>query len=416
MNIRLKIIALICLTLSVVSCQKKDSYVINGKLSGIVENGRAMLLDPLTNLGDTAEMIDGCFQFKGKLDQPKMFRLYLAVPNTPPYTTFKSSLVYVENGEISCTGNFNEFEKYYDFTDTLSIRPVIKGSESNAFYEEYLQKARPYVNQASAISMNFVIDRVLPHEKTEEELKKAIQLQLKLTDLQEHRDEILDQFITENPQSQVAYDLAFASLSMDSRYEERIDESIAKAADYYESLAIPDQEKADKWITLFQNAGGYNQHQIDTLKVLAKNCQNFVKGAPFMDGKVSTVKGDTIKLSSVFVEGHYTLIDFWASWCGYCRDAIPHIKKLYNQYHNQGLDVVSISADDIIKSNKAWFKAMEQENMPWPQYQADFDSELFTNYEITGIPYIIIVNPEGNIVKTGIRGYDLDIVLEGIFK
>ncbi len=416
MNIRNKIIGLVCLALSVVSCQKKDAYIIKGELSGIVENGRAMLLDPLTNNGDTAEMIDGCFQFKGKLDQPKMFRLFLAVPNTPPYTTLKSSLIYVENGDITCTGNFNEFETYYDFTDTLSIRPVIKGSESNALYESYLQETRPYVNQASAISMNFVIDKVLPHEKTEEELNKAIQLQLKLTDLQEHRDQILDQFIIDNSQSQVAYDLAFASLSMDSRYEERVDESIAKAADYYESLAIPDKEKADKWITLFQNAGGYDQYQLDTLKVLAQNCQNYVKGASFMDGKVSTVKGDTIKLSSAFVEGHYTLIDFWASWCGYCRDAIPHIKNLYNHYHKQGLDVVSISADDIIKSNKAWFKAMEQENMPWPQYQADFDSELFANYEITGIPYIIIVDPKGNIVKTGVRGYDLDIVLESIFK
>ncbi len=416
MNIKFKIIALICLTLSVVSCQKKDSYVINGKLSGIVEKGRAMLLDPLTNHGDTAEMIDGYFQFKGKLDQPKMFRLYLAVPNIPPYTTFKSSLVYIENGEITCTGNFNEFEKYYDFTDTMSIRPVIKGSEANALYEEYLQKARPYVNQASSISMNFVIDRVLPHQKTEEELKEAIALQNKLMSLQNHRDQVLDQFISENPQSQVAYDLAFASLSMDSRYEERIDESIAKAADYYESLAIPDKEKASNWISLFQKSGVYAQNQIDTLKVLAQRSQHFVKGAPFMDGKVSTLKGDTIQLSSVFVEGHYTLIDFWASWCGYCRDAIPHIKKLYKQYHDKGFDVVSISADDITKSNKAWFKAMEQEDMPWSQYQADFDSELFSNYNITGIPYVIIVGPDGKIVKAGARSYNLDIILEQVFK
>ncbi len=413
---KIKAITIVCVLFLSVSCQKKESYILKGNLSGIVDKGRAMLVDPLTNYGDTVEMENGQFVFTGKLTKPTMFRLYLAVPDTPPYTTLKSSLVYLENGNLTCTGNINELEDYYVYTDTTSSRPIVEGSQANSLYEEYLKKVRPYVNQATAISMYFVTDTVLPHQKSEIEYNIALLLQRKLEKLQSHRNQILNQFILDHSNSQVAYDLAFASLSMDSRYEERVDESIARAAQYYESIPFPDQEKSNKWISLFKQSGVYEQNQIDTLIIMAQNCQNFIEGAPFMDGKVSTLKGDTIQLSSVFVEGHYTLIDFWASWCGYCRDAIPHIKKLYNQYHEQGFDVVSISADDITKSNKAWLKAMEQEDMPWSQYQADFDSELFSNYNITGIPYVIIVGPDGKIVKAGVRSYNLDIILEQVFK
>ena len=415
MNKILKIVAILLIVVSINSCQEKSSYTFKGELSGIVEKGLVRLVDPISNEEDTAEMVNGNFVINGQLEQPKLYRLYIAVPNVPPFSTLKSSLVYIENGQITCTGNFNEFENYYDYSDTTSIRPVITGSEANVLYEEYLSNVRPYVNQAAVISMNFVTDSVLSHQKTEVELQKAHNNQRKLLSLQKRRDQILNDFILKHSGSQVAYDLAFAAMSMDSHYEERIDESIAKAVSYYESISIPDSKKTANWISALKKSGSFNPKQIDTLEILSKRCLNFEKGAPFMDGKVCSINGDTIKLSSQFTEGNYTLIDFWASWCGYCRDDIPHIKKIYQQYHSKGLDVISVSADEINKSKKAWLKAMEQENMPWPQYQADFNSELFTNYDITGIPYLILIDPNGNIVKAGIRGYNLDIVLEGIF-
>jgi len=95
-------------------------------------------------------------------------------------------------------------------------------------------------------------------------------------------------------------------------------------------------------------------------------------------------------------KGKYVLIDFWASWCGPCRQAIPKVKELYEKYKDKGLDIVSVSIDD---SKKAWAKAMEEEGMPWQQLLSPDKNATMKNFLFSGIPTIYLIDKQGKIVS-----------------
>jgi thiol-disulfide isomerase/thioredoxin len=93
--------------------------------------------------------------------------------------------------------------------------------------------------------------------------------------------------------------------------------------------------------------------------------------------------------------GNYLLIDFWASWCGPCRQAIPKVKALYTKYKDRGFDVVSISIDD---SRQAWLKAMDEEQMPWQQWLSPDKQHTMKTFLFSGIPTLYLVDREGKIM------------------
>ncbi|WEK17522.1 MAG: TlpA disulfide reductase family protein [Candidatus Pedobacter colombiensis] len=113
-------------------------------------------------------------------------------------------------------------------------------------------------------------------------------------------------------------------------------------------------------------------------------------------------------------KGKYVLIDFWASWCGPCRKAIPEIKTLYSQYKEKGFDVLSVSIDT---DNAAWRKAMSEEDMPWTQVLSPDKNKTLADFMIMGVPTLFLVDKEGKIVEkyTGFSA-KLKTQLEDIFK
>ena len=100
-------------------------------------------------------------------------------------------------------------------------------------------------------------------------------------------------------------------------------------------------------------------------------------------------------------KGKYVLIDFWASWCGPCRQAIPKVQALYDTYKSKGFDVVSVSIDT---DKKAWQKAMDDEKMPWLQLLSDNKDKTMEQFQFGGIPTLYLVDPQGKIV-TKYTGY-----------
>ena len=103
------------------------------------------------------------------------------------------------------------------------------------------------------------------------------------------------------------------------------------------------------------------------------------------------------------MRGKYVLVDFWASWCGPCRKEIPNIKKVYAEFKDKGLEVVGVSIDN---SDKAWKKALEEEKLDYLQLgdPKNITSKL---YNYNGIPFIILISPEGIILDKGLRGNEI---------
>ncbi|MEC3908845.1 TlpA disulfide reductase family protein [Tamlana sp. 2201CG12-4] len=101
-------------------------------------------------------------------------------------------------------------------------------------------------------------------------------------------------------------------------------------------------------------------------------------------------------------KGKYVYIDVWATWCGPCRYEIPFLSKVEKKYHgNKDIEFVSISIDKA-KDRDKWRKMVSDQGMGGVQLLADkeYDSEFIKEYGITGIPRFILIDPDGNMIKT----------------
>lgn len=131
----------------------------------------------------------------------------------------------------------------------------------------------------------------------------------------------------------------------------------------------------------------------------------YALGRTYTDFKATTPDLTQKALSEVVSPGKYLLIDFWASWCGPCRSAIPHVAELYEQYKDQ-LDVCSVSLDE---KEQSWRKAMEEEKMSWTQLWSDKEQaeDICKAYYITSIPRLILLNDKGEIICSTFRPDDI---------
>lgn len=128
---------------------------------------------------------------------------------------------------------------------------------------------------------------------------------------------------------------------------------------------------------------------------------------------MTSPEGKLITLESL--RGKYVLIDFWASWCGPCRRENPNVVSLYNKYKDQGFEVYSVSLD---QNKEAWEAAIIKDNLVWQGHVSDlrgWGSAATKIYGFSGIPYTVLIDKEGKIIGTRLRGPALEAKLQEIF-
>jgi len=125
------------------------------------------------------------------------------------------------------------------------------------------------------------------------------------------------------------------------------------------------------------------------------------------------VNGKAVKLSDF--RGDLVLIDFWASWCGPCRQESPNMVKLYNKFKNKNFTILSVSLDN---DPTKWKEAIQQDGLIWPTHVSDlrgWESGMPQLYGFDGIPFTVLVNPEGKLIAKGLRGEALASTIESFY-
>jgi thiol-disulfide isomerase/thioredoxin len=124
-------------------------------------------------------------------------------------------------------------------------------------------------------------------------------------------------------------------------------------------------------------------------------------------------EGDTIRLTST--RGSYVLLDFWASWCDPCRKENPNLLKAYNLYHNQGFQIFQVSLD---KTREAWIKGIQDDRLDKWIHVSDvryWNSVVVPLYRIESIPFNYLLDKEGRIIASNLRGEALQQKLAELF-
>lgn len=191
------------------------------------------------------------------------------------------------------------------------------------------------------------------------------------------------QIITSNPDNIVS------TILLGELFSSKIIEP-AQAQNYYEQLSnrLKEEPLSKQLIAVL------NQY---TVTEIGRKAPEF---------EALTPQGAPLKLSQTL--GKYTLIDFWASWCGPCRQENPNVVNAYQKYHDKGFNIISVSLDRP-GADAAWKAAIEKDNMTWFHVSnlQHWNDPIAKSYNVKGIPATFLVDKNGVIIARNLRGQEL---------
>lgn len=158
----------------------------------------------------------------------------------------------------------------------------------------------------------------------------------------------------------------------------------------------------------------YHHPAMQRPRHLLENMEKRAIGKRFTDMTINDMEGQPHQLSEWIGKGKYVMIDFWASWCGPCRQEMPNVVRNYEKYHAAGFEIIGISFD---QRDAPWKQAVRQMNMTWPQLSdlGGWQSAASGVYGINSIPASILFDGEGSIIATDLRGEQLGQKLSQLY-
>lgn len=175
--------------------------------------------------------------------------------------------------------------------------------------------------------------------------------------------------------------------------------------DQYYSTYVQVAEKLKKEWPDYSQADNFVNY-VDKMRLLAV-------GQPAPEISLPNPEGKIVPLSSM--KGKYVLVDFWAKWCGPCRHENPNVVSAFQKYKDKGFTVYGVSLD---RNREEWLQAIQQDKLTWTHVSdlKYWQSEAAKTYNITGIPFSLLLDPNGVIIAKNLRGAALHQKLEEIFK
>ncbi|ALO48896.1 TlpA disulfide reductase family protein [Hoylesella enoeca] len=357
-------------------------YTVTGKFPGL-KNGAEVALEVKQDGKridiSTTKVVNGAFRLTGHVAKPTLVQLKIndkAIYGDGEYAQDRGIPILIENTPIVVmAAHFDSIPRNYEYQSTPLFKEknvTVKGGRAQAQYDEwrkavYDAELQAWKSEHALQKYQFDTPRAQKDAEQEQRLKNAAKKDAGTVAVLNRT------FIEQHPTYVISLKLQRDQLENLFTYTD---------ADYDRMLALLKDNDDQMGYANFRK----------TIEGLRK----FTKGTLYTDFGVVTPKGQKHKLSSFLAKEKYTFIDFWASWCGPCRAAIPKIKALHAQFGTR-LRIISISVD---AKTEDWKRAMDEEKMPWIQLQAPKSSiqTLRDAYRLTAIPNLLILDPEGHVI------------------
>jgi peroxiredoxin len=359
------------------SCKNKDEFQINGKLYSALGLQKIYLF-ATDSLGQMMP-IDSTF-----LDEEQAFKFKHKASDNPDFY----QIVAGQRSFMLIASNGNDIDFKADLSNPNS-EYQLSGSDESEKITAYNKINAVFSNQIGQLSTQY--GKLIENNPNQREALIS-DFNVKSEKLTNPFLEKSYQFIQQNKTSLTAFFAANMMLGMQAtNYEIKLYEFSKES-----SLLFP-KNKAVQAFT-------------QQMEVIAKTSVG--KMAP--DFMALTPEGKALKLSDL--KGKFVLLDFWASWCGPCRQENPNVVKLYQQFKNQNFTVLGFSLDD---DKSKWINAIAEDQLNWYHVSElkQWDAPVARLYNINAIPASFLINPEGKIIAKNLRGDALsDFLTQSLIK
>lgn len=377
-----------------------NQYQIKGNIAGQAEGMKVYLQTatyPESKIVDSTVIRNGKFIFNGKLDGPAKYSVI--IDKTPKgqkssERNWLRSSFYLENAVINYSGHIDSLPGYYFSSKKVVRKPVITGSANQDLQLKYEADLKELNTEKSRLYELYMKEYHMPSLSGTFNTKEGIALVNQINTLDKEIKVASFDFLLKHLGTVFAYDKVFENFQ-----------------GMYVSLTVDEIDQ----LVGFMEKEWKGTKKMDEFKEVARIAKKTAIGVKYQDLQLTDLNGNKVNLSKYIKKGEYVMLEFWASWCGPCRAEIPHIKHVNEKYKNKGFKILSISIDE---REQDWKKAMKEEGMDWIQLndRLGFKGTACKTYNIGGVPYCLLLDKEGRIMKTEMRGAYLDAALEEIFK
>jgi len=370
--------AFIFTILILAGCQQKKygAFVVVGRIENAAMDRIALQEIPFSGeqpltLDSATLKKDGTFELRAMAKEEGLYRLVFA--------DGKQVLLVNDGNSIKVKLDINNFRNY-----------TIQGSEASSQLHTLME--RLWQKDSVYFSLNKQLNDTTSAPALRDSLA-SVNFNIKSGLLKQRRD-ILNEFITKsNSPAAICYALGM--------YDNEIPVSELKKTTDAAAARFPEHSGLARYKSLI------------AMQLQQAEPPYALLGKQAPEIKLPTPKGDSLSLSNL--RGKYVLIDFWASWCGPCRNENPNVVEAFRRFKDKNFTILGVSLDD---DKAAWEKAIQADGLTW-QHVSDlqrWNTPLVNTYDFKGIPFNVLVDPSGKIVANNLRGEALLVKLASVLK